>query len=112
MTTTDQVIASAFVIPAFCGPLSDMGRDQVCKRAGRIGGMHAQRDDVVATAARIPRMRNARRAANLTAWVTEAEVRVGAVLASIEAKLPECTHPADQRREITTYEDALPECTC
>ena len=113
MTTTQTATETA--IPLFCGPMTDMNRDQTCARVGRIYSLRSWQADIDREVARLSRLRGRNvewRQRNLAKWIEDAQGRQDRVVAQILAELPECTHAVEDRREIAAIEDALPPCTC
>jgi hypothetical protein len=96
-------------LPAYCGPLTDMGRDQRCPRTSKVYRLHTVLDEITRERARQPRVRRDDRARNLAGWVAFAERRLAYYLATWQ--LPACGCGDNAFAEPTRdTEAALPAC--
>lgn len=101
---------TADMLPAYCGPLTDMGRDQRCARAARIDMLHSHYASLSGERVRQPRLRSDWKARNLAGWIAFAEREL---IHMLSWALPACTCGEHAFTvEVRDREQALPACTC
>ncbi len=98
-------------LPAYCGRMTDMGRDQRCRRLALAYQLRTDFDQIADARARHGRLRRDFYRRNLAGWVAFAQRRLAYYLATWE--LPECAC-GDRALAAPTHdtEAVLPDCTC
>lgn len=97
-------------LPAYCGPLTDMGRDQRCGRAAWVYQLHSDLVNITDARRRQTRLRNDMYARNLAGWVAFAERQLAHFL-GLPAPACGCGDYAFAEPTRDT-EAALPACSC